>query len=167
MRKSNVLALAGILFLAAGSAFAGTTSGNLAVSATVSANCSIAASQGFAFGPYDPIGAQSAAPLQVSNPITLACTNGSPVTVTMDQGLNPAGGSTAAAPLRQMTVGGNFLPYNLYTSNTYTTVWDGVTGAPYTGTGAGGTITVFGQIAQAQNVPAGTYVDTVVVTLTF
>jgi spore coat protein U-like protein len=68
-----------------------------------------------------------------------------------------------------MTVGGNFLSYNFWQTNTYSagTVWDGVTGVAYTGTGPGGTVTLYGEIPATQNVPAGTYLDTVTVTITF
>jgi spore coat protein U-like protein len=167
--KLNVIVLACILVLAAGSAFAqGTATSNMSVTATVSSNCTIAANA-LAFGVYDPIVANAAAPLNGSTTINVTCTNGSPTNVTLDQGLNPAGGSTNAAPLRQMASGGNFLSYFLYQDAGFTTVWGNTagTGVNSTGTGVSVAINLFGQIPAGQNVPAGSYADTVVATITF
>lgn len=172
MKRTSIrfilLAIASILVLTAGSAFAGTATSNMSVSATVSANCTIAAGA-LAFGAYDPIVANAAAPLNGTATINVTCTNASSTTITLDQGLNPAGGSTNAAPLRQMASGGSFLGYGLFQDNAHSITWGntGGTGVVYTGTGVAGSVTVFGQVAAAQNVPAGTYNDTVVATITF
>lgn len=166
--KSKVFTLACLLVLAAGSAFASTTvTTPLQVSATVTGACSISAAP-MAFGSYDPLAANLVNPLNDSAMLTILCTNGLPATVTMDQGLHAAGGSSAGAPLRQMASGGNVLAYGLFTDNAYTLTWDGVTGSPYTGTGlAGSNLTVYGQVPGGQNVQAGAYTDTVTVSITF
>ena len=172
MKKTNirsiVIAIAGIFVLTAGSAFAGTATSNMAVSATISANCTIAAGA-LGFGAYDPIVANAAAPLSGTATINVTCTNAASTTITLDQGLNPAGGSTNAAPLRQMAAGGSFLTYGLFQDNAHTITWGNTagTGVVYTGTGVAGSVTVFGQVPAAQNLPAGTYNDTVVATITF
>ena len=72
-----------------------------------------------------------------------------------------------------MDSAGNSLVYNLYTDNTYGTVWgDGLGGTAtvgIAGTGIGniGTTTVFGRIplAAAQAAITGVYTDTVLVTI--
>jgi spore coat protein U-like protein len=168
MIQAKVFTLACLLVVAAGSAFAGTATSNMSVTATVTANCTITANA-LNFGAYDPIVANAAAPLNGNTTINVVCTNGSPATVTMDQGLTPAGGSTAAAPLRQMASGGNFLGYFLYQDNANTIVWGNTpgTGEAYTGTGVSTSVNVFGQVPAGQNVPAGSYGDTVVATITF
>jgi spore coat protein U-like protein len=172
LKKTNswyiATAIAGILVLTAGSAFAGTATSNMAVSATVSANCTIAAGA-LAFGAYDPIVANAAAPLPGTATINVTCTNAASTTITLDQGLNPAGGSTNAAPLRQMASGGSFLSYGLFQDNAHSITWGNTagTGVVYTGTGVAGSVTVFGQVPATQNVPSGTYNDTVVATITF
>lgn len=172
MKKTNIriiaLAILGVLVLTAGSVFAGTATSNMAVSATVSPNCTIAAGT-LAFGAYDPIVANAAVPLPGTAVVNVTCTNAASTTITLDQGLNPAGGSTNAAPLRQMAAGGSFLSYALFQDNAHTVTWGNTagTGAPYTGTGVLGSVTVFGQVAAGQNVPSGTYNDTVVATITF
>jgi spore coat protein U-like protein len=58
-----------------------TAKANLNVSATVVASCII--------GTYDQIAANTSIPLDVNGSVTTTCTNGSPVTVTSDQGSNP------------------------------------------------------------------------------
>jgi spore coat protein U-like protein len=166
MKKSTVLALACMVILTACSAFAGTTGAVLTVSATVTANCTIAA-QNFTFGTYDPLNANVATPLNVPGTVSLACTNLTPATILLDQGANGTG--TLGAPARRMASGGNFLNYNFYQDNTFAAgpVWDGVTGVAYAGTGPGGTVTLFGSVAAGQNVAAGSYQDTVNITINF
>jgi spore coat protein U-like protein len=169
MMKLSMLTLACILVLTTGSAFAGTATSSMSVSATVSGNCTIDASSGLAFGAYDPVVTNATTALNGTATISVTCTNGSPATLTLDQGLNPAGGSTNAAPLRQMASGGNIIGYGLFQDVANTIVWGNTagTGVAYTGTGVAGSLTVYGQIPAGQNVPAGTYTDTVVATVTF
>jgi spore coat protein U-like protein len=68
-----------------------------------------------------------------------------------------------------MVNGGNYLSYSLYQDSNHTTVWGDTagTGVSHTGTGTATNITVYGRVAGAQNVPAATYNDTVVATVTF
>jgi len=167
----SALATATVLAVStfAGTAHAGSATSNLPVSATVSASCIIDASSGVAFGAYDPIVTHKTLDLDVSGTIDTTCTNGSSATITLGQGLNAAGGSTAAAPIRQMKSGTDLLSYQLYSDSGHTTVWDDVTGvAAPTGTGAAAPITVYGRVPQGQStVPAGSYTDTVLATVTF
>jgi spore coat protein U-like protein len=152
------------------SADAGTATANLAVTASVSANCSITTTA-LAFGPYDPIVANATAPLDGQGSVTIACTNGSAATVYLGQGLNPATGSTDTVPLRRLVDGGSdFINYHLYSDNGYSTVWQGPTGTGVseTGTGLTQTVTVYGQIPAGQTTaPAASYSDTVVATVSF
>jgi spore coat protein U-like protein len=66
-----------------------------------------------------------------------------------------------------MKDGTDFLDYQLYTDSEHTTVWDNTTGQSVTGTGASSPTPVYGVITKGQNVPAGSYTDTVVATITF
>jgi spore coat protein U-like protein len=61
------------------------------------------------------------------------------------------------------------LSYSLFQDSTRATVWgnDAATGVGHTGTGASSALTVYGSVGSGQNVPAGTYADTVVATVTF
>ena len=143
---------------------AGTQSSNLSVSATVSANCTISTT------PLDvgSIDALSASAVTGTGGVSITCTNGSGWTATADVGT----GSGATFATRRMTAGGNTLDYSLYTTSGYATVWGDGTGSTGTitgtGTGSAQSVTVYGRIPGGQNsVPAGSYADTVSVTVTY
>lgn len=158
------------LFLAASSAsHAGTATSNLSVTATVSANCTITTAP-VAFGAYDPIATNATNPLDGTGTVTVTCTNGSAATITLGQGADPAAGSTDAAPLRQMKdTGTDALAYSLYQDSDRTIAWGntGATGVAETGTGLVQNVTVYGAVPAGQNVPAASYSDTVLATVTF
>lgn len=173
-RKLNarMLIAAGTAVLAVGavsSTDAATATSNLAVTASVTANCTIATAP-VAFGAYDPVSANATTALNGTGTVNVTCTNGATTTVTLGQGSNPAGGSTAAAPARQLKDGGtDLLTYSLYSDPGRTTVWGDTagTGVAHTGTGTLTALTVYGAVGAGQNVPAGNYSDTVVATITF
>jgi spore coat protein U-like protein len=170
VRLLGVTAVASALFMAASSPTRATTAtSNLSVTATVTANCTIGTSP-VAFGSYDPVVANATSPLNGTGTITVTCTTGSAATITLGQGSDAASGSTDAAPLRQMKDSGtDVLAYTLYQDSGRTTVWGNTagTGVAETGTGAGQNVTVYGAVTAGQNVPAGSYSDTVVATVTF
>lgn len=152
-------------------ALALTQTSNLTVSATINNVCAISTASSVAFGVYDPVTANATTALQTaSGSLSVTCTSGAtePV-ITLGVGSNPNGAGSAAAPQRQMVSAGNLLAYYLYQENTYTTVWGNTAGSgyAYTGTGTASTITVYGSIPAGQNVPAGSYADTVVATVTY
>lgn len=154
----------------AGAAYAGTAASNLPVSATVSANCTIDATGGVAFGTYDPVvtNASTGADLASTGTISTTCTNGATVTVTLGQGINSDTGSTDAVPVRRMLAGTtDYLSYQLYTDSGHSTVWDNTVGASVAGTGAAVSTTVYGLVTKGQNVKSGSYADTVVATVSF
>jgi spore coat protein U-like protein len=71
----------------------------------------------------------------------------------------------------QKTGGVDLLTYNLYTDAAATTVWGDDTGGTATqklaGNSPSATLTVFGKADAGQDVPAGSYTDTVVITVNF
>lgn len=172
--KQRTLKLALVSALVLGSAsfgvnsYAGTATSNLSVTSTVAANCTIGTTAA-AFGTYDPIVTNAATALTGTGTVTVNCTSGSADYVTLDQGLNANTGSTTAVPLRQMASGTDRLAYSLYSDAARTVVWGdtATTGLASTGTGAAIALTVYGGVAAGQNVPAGSYTDTVVATVTF
>lgn len=170
MIKINSLKTAAALaILASGMAFAGTSTSNMSVSATVSNNCTISAGA-LAFGSYDPIVTNATTALDQTATLTVTCTQGASATVTLGQGANADTGSTDDAPLRRLNTGSEYLSYALYSDSARTTVFGNTagTGAAYTGTGSSGTITVYGRITAGQtSANAGSYSDTVVATITF
>lgn len=80
------------------------------------------------------------------------------------------GGREGNVSARKMSNGANRLPYQLYADSSRKTIWGTGTAArgPSTLNANGaGTLTVWGKIAGSQSVPAGTYTDTIAVTMTF
>lgn len=151
-------------------AYADTATSNMTVSASINNSCTISAGS-LTFGAYDPVvaNASSGADLDATATLSVACTSGASTTITLGQGSNPGGGSTDAAPERQMASGSDRLAYSLWQDPGFGTVWGNtqLTGKSYTGTGASENVTVHGKIAKGQNMPAGSYSDTVVATITF
>lgn len=155
-------------------ALAGNAQQNLAVSASVTANCTITTSA-VAFGTYDPVSANASAALPGNGSVTVACTKGSAPNITLDLGSN-ASGST-----RRMKAGTEFLSYELYQpanttpgtacAGTETQVWGSTGSAIFTPTAPGSksarTYNVCGTVAGGQDVSVGTYNDTVVATVNF
>jgi spore coat protein U-like protein len=166
------LPMTGVILLSIGAASstdAATATSNLSVTASVSANCSISTAP-VAFGAYDPVSANASTALSGTGTVNVTCTNGASTTVTLGQGANADTGSTDAAPARRLSDGTtNYLSYSLYQDTGRTTVWGNTvgTGVANTGTGTQTAITVYGSVAAGQNVPSGSYSDTVVATVTF
>jgi spore coat protein U-like protein len=160
------LAILGLAFLAPTAALAATATSNMAVSATVSDNCTISAGA-LAFGAYDTV---SGTAVDGTANVTVACTLDSVSTITLGQGANADAGSTDAVPLRRMTDGTDFLTYGLFQEAGHVTLWGNtdITGQEYTALSSDPTdLIVYGTIDGAQSVPAGAYTDTVVATITF
>lgn len=147
-------------------AMAGSSSASLAMSASIADNCLISAAP-MSFGAYDPLGGGA---VSGSANLTVTCTSGTTASVRLDQGGNADSGSTDAAPLRRMADGnGHFLSYGLFQESAHTTAWGNTagTGEAHNGDGTAHTMTVFGLIAASQNVPAGSYSDSVQATINF
>ena len=112
------------------------------------------------FGSYNPIGEQD---LDSTGRVDIACVPAAPYTITLGTGL-----SNSYTP-RSLASGASRLPYNLYTDASYNLVWgDKSAGTAVVGGGAAtASHTVYGRIPRKQNVGAGVYADTVVVTVSF
>lgn len=161
-----VLSAAMATFFAA-NALAGSASTNLGVTASVSDNCIIATAD-VAFGAYDPIVANAAAARNGTGTVTVTCTTDASAVLTLGLGANDNGG-TASDPARRMSDGSNFLSYTLFSDSNRTAEWgnNAGTGVADTGTGTASAHTVYGSIGPGQNVPQGSYSDTVLATVTF
>ena len=167
MRKILTATVAGTLLLAAAQADALTATTTFQVTATVLKTCSVNAAT-LAFGNYTP----GSGTLSGTTTVNVLCTKTTPYTVALNAGTT--GGSTFAQ--RLLGNGANTLQYNLYTTNTYATVWGDGSGTTATqaGVGAGlataSALTVFGQLpdnATNQNAVPGAYTDTITVTVTY
>jgi spore coat protein U-like protein len=155
-----------------------TVGGTIGVTATVVNNCAFSTTP-VTFGNYDPavVNAAGGADLTGSGTLLVTCTTGDSISIDLDAGASPASGNSAAVPLRQMVFSTtNFLGYSLFwpsaagAGGTVTaTVWGTGVGSSfgYSATGVQQTINVFGSVAKGQNVPAGSYSDTVNVVVNF
>ena len=172
MRNALRSALALALLASAGVAFAGASpqTGSFQVTASVAKSCQVSATSNIAFGAYDPL---AVADKDAAGSVTIKCSQGvTNIVVTLDQGANPAGGSTAAAPLRQMASGTDRLGYQIYSNAGRTSVWGNTAGTGVTIVGPTAAATpdvlpTYGRIAAGTDAAVGTYSDTVGVTATF
>jgi len=175
MRQFTCIAIssaAGLLAaVLAGGVQAGNSTGILTATITIKSNCHLTATSEVSFGTVDPT-----TPSNVSGAgsISVACTKGTTISsIVLNQG-NNFGGST-----RRMSDGtGDFVAYELYTDSSHTTLWgdntSGIGGALASGftasssAGAAQSFSVYGLVrANAVDVPANTYNDTVNVTVNF
>lgn len=151
---------------------AGSTTTTFSVTATVVDSCKINSAGNLAFGNYDPT---SATATTGTSSISVNCTKNDAYTIALNYGVN--GGSASNRILSDgATPTADLLDYNLYTDSLHSNVWNSTCTAGNncgSGTGAGPgagnaqTYTVYGQIAAGQNVPAGSYSDTITVTVNF
>ncbi len=153
------------------SAFAGTASSNFQVTLTITGACTLTANP-LDFGVNN---GAIAANIDAQSSLVANCTSGQDYSI----GLNNGVGTGATASVRKMTnsADNSTVNYSLYVLPARSTVWDNVcttvpgTGANcYNGTGNGAnqTVPVYGRVPGGQtSVTVGSYVDTVVATLTF
>ena len=142
---------------------AGSSTTNLNISATVTDNCSISTAD-LAFGAYDPIVTNASSPKDSTGTVSITCTTGAVTNVGLDTGANASGGT------RRMKAGSSYITYEIYQDVGRTTVWG--TGANKNDTGTAPnfnprSFTAYGRITAGQDVPAGSYTDTVVATVNF
>lgn len=159
-RKALFVAVSVAALGAGNMAFA--TTDSFSVSAEVIENCTVSAAD-LAFGNYDPIVANAtsgAGDIADSADLTVTCTDGSAVSIALDDGDNFSSG-------RRMAKGTDFLSYELYQEVGHTNVFgSGAQAVAHNGNGSAQTVTVYGNLPGGQNVPVGSYADTIDVTIT-
>jgi spore coat protein U-like protein len=155
--------------LSIGAAHATTQTTTFTVSVTITASCTISASN-LAFGSQGVL----AANVDQTSTITVQCTNTTPYTVGLDNGLN----FSATRRMKDTGAGTTFVGYGLYTdvaranawtTTTSTTTCTGGTNTCAIGTGSGSnqTITVYGRIPPQTTPAPATFNDTVTATITY
>ncbi len=153
-----------------GVAHATTQTTTFTVSVTITASCTISASN-LAFGPQGVL----AANVDQTSTITVQCTNTTPYTVGLDNGLNFLGGTRR---MKDTGAGTTFVNYALYTDSVRTLGWLTTTStttctggsntcAIGTGSGSNQTITVYGRIPPQTTPAPATFNDTVTATITY
>lgn len=130
------------------------------VSGSVAAICSVSAGT-LGFGAYSGTSVNATAAVSVS------CTSGAPYQIAMGGGSNQSGSAR-----RMAGPASNFLTYQLYSDSARVTLWgDGSAqlGARHGGTGSGSaqSLTVYGRIPAGQSPAAGSYSDSVTVTIEY
>jgi spore coat protein U-like protein len=135
------------------------------VTATVSSECSVSTAT-LNFGAYDPVSANLIAPKDSTSVINVYCTKNTLATVALDNGLWFSGGN------RRIQSGlGDFLNYQLYTDAGHSIIWNAVNTDSGTSTSKltpiNGGFTAYGRIFPGQDVRAGSFTDTVLVTVNY
>ena len=161
MRKI-LMAAVGASAAFAAPAYANTA--DLDVTATVEDSCTVANST-MNFGTLSVINGTNH---DASASVSLTCTIGADYTVSLDNGNNAGAGTQRflnyddGATVHQ-------IPYNLYSDTARSTAWNSAGFNPAgTASGTSETLTVYGRIpSTAANVIAGSYTDTVTVSITF
>ena len=160
--------VAGSMGLSATS-YAATATGTMAVTTSVLMSCTITAGA-MTFASYDPT---AAVDNDATATIESTCTSGGAAVITMSQGSRAQVGSTDAIPLRAMFNGDEGAPedlaYYLYSDSAGGTVWGNTsgTGKSITADGTAQNFIAYGRIPKNQTVAAGTFNDSVAVTLTY
>jgi spore coat protein U-like protein len=135
--------------------------------------CTVSAT-GPAFGTYNPL---SASPLLANGQVTASCTltGNSATTASLASSYSIGSGTSYAA--RSMVSGTSRLGYNLYYDAAYSQIRGDGTGGSQTG-GATFNLTrtnptqstssvIYGRIPASQDVAPGSYLDTIVITVTY
>jgi len=162
--KRTLIALTATLSLTAISTplFAASATAPLGVSASVASNCTITTAP-VSFGLYDTI---TGTAVSGTGTVNVACTKGATgLTIDLSTGSNiPSGPGTTRA---MNSAAADILNYELFTDSGHLAPWStGVTttDAPSKASRA---ITVYGLISANQDVPAGSYSDTVVAQINY
>jgi spore coat protein U-like protein len=145
---------------------AATATANLPVNAAVAANCSITTTP-VTFATYDPIVTHILNPDDsTAGAVTIACTKNT--TTNIGLGL---GGNALVNQRRMKDATTNYLNFELYKDSARTQVWGNASPNWLTPVAApdrtARSFTVYGRIPGTQDVPAGSYSETVVATVNF
>lgn len=142
---------------------ASSATATMGISATV-LNACVVTSNAMAFGNYNPT---SASPTDATSTFDVICTAGTSYSV----GLNAGTKAGATVSTRQMSSGANALNYSLFSDSSRTVNWGNTPGtdtpSPTTAGVLPSTFTVYGRIPAQQNVPGGSYTDTVTITVSY
>ena len=114
--------------------------------------------QAISFGLFDPLGGPT---VDGVGTVNVSCD----VPVNFAVGLSAGNGTFED---RRMLSGAAQLRYNVYTNASRSVIWaDGIAGSSVSANGTNVDLTMYGQIAAGQNAPAGTYIDSLVITVSY
>lgn len=160
----TVIILAAVLLGVAGQTVrAATVTTTFQVTATVNSACTVSATN-LDFGVYDP----SAADNDKTSTITVTCTLATPYDIGLNEGVN--GGTVLTRKMKHATLT-DLINYSLFSNAGRTVNWGQTvsTDTVYVASALGTpeVHTVYGRIATGQYVTAGSYSDTISVTVTY
>jgi spore coat protein U-like protein len=156
MKKLLAITAAVAVMAMAGSAFAATQTTTVAVSASITGSCTVTSAGTIAYGALDPLAGGAVTPT-VTQPV-VKCTNGMPVAITDDMGVNEVVSGTAPPRMKANTT--DFIAYAFAHAAT-------ANGAgPGTALNINLTAPVL-PLVNYQNSAAGSYADTITLTMTF
>lgn len=138
-----------------------TASTSFTVSAIATGNCTVSAGN-LSFGSVPSLTSN----VDATSSISVQCSNGLPYNV----GLGPGNGSGATVASRKMTSGASNVTYGLFSDASRNSVWGDTLGTntvSRTGTGSSQPLTVYGRVPSQTTPEAGTYSDTVLVSVTY
>jgi spore coat protein U-like protein len=166
--KFMILSAAAVGSIACGlsPALAATATSNLHVTITITSECLLGTVTDVNFGTHGVLSANVTAQGSVS----VQCTNGQTYTLGLDKGAGTgADANTADSRFMTLASGTDTVAYGLYKDSALTQQWGDTGGNLFSGTGTGAAvpIPVYGKVPSQTTPPAGTYNDTVVVTLTY
>lgn len=154
------IALAGVAASMMGvAAHALTATSTFQAQIVIQNDCSVSSPNTLDFGTVGLLSANTDA----SMTFTVTCTNGAAYTISMNDGQNASGTTNRMAN----AAGTEFVSYELYQDSNYSTVWDATSTVSGTGTGTAQTYTVYGRVPPQATPSAGTYTDTVTITVTY
>lgn len=160
--RFRVLGLTLLAGLAAGLVHAATSTAQMTVSASVVPTAAVSVPPISVAADLGNGGTGNAA-------INLTLSPGLQATLKLGQGRNAGNGSSDAAPVRRMESNGNYLAYDLYKDAALTIPWGNTsgTGQSVTGDGTPKEVKAYVKVLPGQGVPAGTYTDTVTLTVDY
>jgi spore coat protein U domain-containing protein, fimbrial subunit CupE1/2/3/6 len=129
------------------------------VTASIAKNCTVSA-QNIDFGTQGLLTAN----IDAQGSVTATCTDSTPYTIGLDNGLHGT-----APTARKMSSGSATVTYGIYLDSGHSQPWGNTTGSLQSGTGSGlaQTYTTYGRVPPQTTPAPATYSDTVVVTLTY
>ena len=147
--------------------------GAAAPALAVTISCTASASS-IAFGVYNPL---SITPATSTGSMRVVCTGSGTGSANVTVGVTLSAGLSGTFATRKMFSGANSLNYNIYWSTAYTQVMGDGSGGSFAGSAgpftvfAGGTGTatgtMYGRVPAQQDVAPGSYVDTILMTVTY
>jgi spore coat protein U-like protein len=161
-RRKLKLAFASLFLLAFASASNATqVTSTFAVQMTLAPTCIINSTSTLDFGSQGVLTAN----VDQTSALAVQCTNTTPYSIGLDAGT----GNGASVAVRKLTSGSNTVNYSLYSDSGRSVVWGNTVGTMVAGTGNGASQSyqVYGRVPPQTTPAAGSYTDTITVTVTY